>query len=782
MKQRIVITLCFLVLTAGNALAAEQLVSFKFFHKPILSTAPGQPLTVSATIDPANEVAYASVLYKSPSDKYFRAVFLKRVSGDMFVGTIPAVDIIPPKMQYYITVIDTDGQPHLLFMGPNNPQNVDIGEVNIKSAEESAALEQELALFSSEDIVYSAAKHKQKITQAPAAISVLTANDIKYSTGWSLSDALRTVPGMDVSFINPAYPIFNERGYGTEENNLMLVLVNGRVLNNTFYGPPFIESLPIPLDDIERIEIIRGASSSLYGADAVTGIISITTKKPAATPTFTIGATSGLVTEEPAKFFSTIDTYVEAQGQTGTTGFITAIGYKEGTDFETPDHNAALLPKAWLYVDHAYSDDLKVSLEGGWDRPQFQLYTLLQNLWAYAEETYLKPTVEYKNLKISAYWFRFNVNVPLFITPFNTQIPLLSSNLSGTTNTYNLDVQYNLPEIPYNKVIVGLNTVYNTYSFAQLESSYNGTDLTKELLYGGFIHDEVGPFYDFLLTLDGRYDHFSITPAGLSYRANLAYSLTPDQTLRVSYGTAFRKPIYVEAQFLPKVSPSFTLPIQGTLIGNPNLSNELMHTSELGYIGQWGTHVRTELTVYYQELYNLIYFYTNLSSSSQFLFLNSNARYVSHGGDASIEYEPIKEVKTYVNYSYLDREDNLTGSVGNYTTQDFNAGARYALTGNFFVNVDGHYVSARTAHISDPSTLYTNVIVQMPAYTIVNAKAGYTVLPNTFEIGAYVFNIFNDMHHEYPYLTLYNSSLTQGSTFGGEDIGRMLLLYANIYF
>jgi hypothetical protein len=89
-------------------------------------------LYVSATIDPADKVAYASLLYKSPSDKFYKAIFLKRSSGDTFSGAIPSVDVKPPKILYYISVVDTNGQYHLLFMGPRNPQIVDIGEVNVK--------------------------------------------------------------------------------------------------------------------------------------------------------------------------------------------------------------------------------------------------------------------------------------------------------------------------------------------------------------------------------------------------------------------------------------------------------------------------------------------------------------------------------------------------------------------------------------------------------------------------------------------------------------------------
>ncbi len=780
MKRGTILSMLIVVSMAVKPAAAQPILSFKFFHKPILTATPGEQLEVHATIDPASQVAYASLLYKSPADSFYKAVFLKRMAGDTFIGTIPGGDVNPPKLMYYITVVDKNGQSHLLFMGPNNPQIVDVGQVSVQSAEETAAMEQELALFSSEDVVYSAAKHKQKITQAPAAISVITANDIKYGAGLSLSDVFRTVPGMDVEYINPAYPIFNERGYGTEKNNRMLVLLNGRVLNNTLFGPTFIEDLPVPLSEIGRIEIIRGASSSLYGADAVTGIISITTKQPKGKPTFIAEGIGGLTTEKPATFFGNYDTSVIAQGATGSTGFIASAGYKHLADFSDPSKTALNLPRAWLYVDHDFTKNLKTSFEAGWDRPDFELFTDLNVFNAQFEENYLKADVDYKGLKADVYWNRFYTMIPMTVSFLGAPLSLFPSNFSGTTNSYNLDLQYNLPKIPYNKLIVGANTNYNAYDYPLLLTHYNSIDLSREFIYGGFIHDGIGQLANFVLTLDGRYDHFSVTQPGVSYRANLSYSITPNQTVLVSYGTAFRKPIYFEAQFMPVTNP---LPgiISPPILGNPYLRNEQIRSTEFGYIGQWGAHVRTEFTAYYQELLNMINF-SLLYNPMRILFLNSSARYVAHGGEAGIEYEPIEQIKTFANYSYILREDSMLSSVGNYSTEKFNIGARYALTHRFFINVDGDYVSAKVAELTNPAAAYATDVMTLPSYFIVNAKAGYTIVRNRLEIGAYVFNMFNDIHHEFPYINIPSASLLQTTTFGGEAIGRMLMVYANIDF
>lgn len=217
----------------------------------------------------------------------------------------------------------------------------------------------------------------------------------------------------------------------------------------------------------------------------------------------------------------------------------------------------------------------------------------------------------------------------------------------------------------------------------------------------------------------------------------------------------------------------FHKPILTATHGNPLV--------EFGYVEEWRKHVRTEIILYYDELYDLIYFYTSLSSFSQFQFTNSAKRYVSHGGEFNIEYEPIKAIKTFANYSFLQREDNLTGSVGNYTTQDFNIGIWYSLTDKFFSSIQSAYTSARTTHIANPYILYTSTVVQLPAYFIVNTKIGYTLIPHRFELGFLGFNLFNDIHHKYLYVYQSNNTLTQSTVFGEETIGRMLLFYKNIY-
>ena len=171
-----------------------------------------------------------------------------------------------------------------------------------------------------------------------------------------------------------------------------------------------------------------------------------------------------------------------------------------------------------------------------------------------------------------------------------------------------------------------------------------------------------------------------------------------------------------------------------------------------------------------------------LSNPMRLLFLNAAPRYVAHGGEAGIEYEPIQQIKTFANYSYILREDSIGSSVGNYSTEKFNIGARYALAHRFFINVDGDYVSAKVASLTNPAQAYATDVMTLPSYFIVNTKAGYTLIENRLEIGAYVFNLFNDVHHEFPYIETSNASLTQTNTFGGEAIGRMLMVYVNIYF
>src|SRR5262245_34482925 len=129
-------------------------------------------------------------------------------------------------------------------------------------------------------IVEAASKYKQKTTEAPSSVTIITSDEIKKQGYRTLADLLRNVPGLYVSY-DRLYSFLGIRGFNLGDyNNRVLLLVNGHRINNSlsdgaFIGTEFI----LDVDLIDRVEIIRGPGSSLYGANAFFGVINVITRK-----------------------------------------------------------------------------------------------------------------------------------------------------------------------------------------------------------------------------------------------------------------------------------------------------------------------------------------------------------------------------------------------------------------------------------------------------------------------------------------------------------------------
>jgi iron complex outermembrane receptor protein len=159
-----------------------------------------------------------------------------------------------------------------------------------------------LTAMSMEDLmnveVTSASKKEQKLSRVAAAIFVITQEDIRRSGATSIEDALRMVPGLDVAQINGSTWAIGARGFNQQLSNKLLVMVDGRIVYTEAFGGVYWDTVDVPLEDIDRIEVIRGPGGSIWGANAVNGVISIFTKRTADTPGGLVEAAGGSIVQE----------------------------------------------------------------------------------------------------------------------------------------------------------------------------------------------------------------------------------------------------------------------------------------------------------------------------------------------------------------------------------------------------------------------------------------------------------------------------------------------------
>jgi iron complex outermembrane receptor protein len=130
-------------------------------------------------------------------------------------------------------------------------------------------------------VVVTATRRAQRVTSVPYAMSVITAEDIRRSGARSIPDALRLVPGVDVADLTYGNAAVSPRGFHGFLSRSVLVLVDGRQVFDTLFGGTLWGHWPFQLEDIERIEVIRGPAGVTWGAIAVNGVINIITKDPA---------------------------------------------------------------------------------------------------------------------------------------------------------------------------------------------------------------------------------------------------------------------------------------------------------------------------------------------------------------------------------------------------------------------------------------------------------------------------------------------------------------------
>jgi iron complex outermembrane receptor protein len=132
--------------------------------------------------------------------------------------------------------------------------------------------------------VTSVSKKEQKLSQVAAALFVITQEDIRRSGALNIPDLLRMVPGLDVAQINANTWAISARGFNFQFANKLLVLIDGRAVYTPQFAGVNWDTQDVPLEDIDRIEVICGPGGTVWGANAVNGVINVTTKKAAETP------------------------------------------------------------------------------------------------------------------------------------------------------------------------------------------------------------------------------------------------------------------------------------------------------------------------------------------------------------------------------------------------------------------------------------------------------------------------------------------------------------------
>ncbi len=457
--------------------------------------------------------------------------------------------------------------------------------------------------FADRDQVSLPSRRVQDIGESPSAITVITREDIETSGASTLPDLLRMVPGMEVVTTSPYGLSLNSRGFWTEEGFYYLVLLDGREVNNSTDGHAVWAALPVSLHDVQRVEIIRGPGSSLYGANALAGVIQITTRPIPDRARADVHATLGELG------FSTLE--ATAAFRVGPLGLSLDGGVNLAGHFDDPTTRGKRGWKLRPVLELPLDSWLKLRLEGDFSGTE-GTYSMGGPGGVEQELGFrtVRLSAETSSVKAQLYWTLTRYDRVAMLTPL-----LYAGFDLGRMHPFEIDiytlhgsVQWSLPElVPWWLTIVGLDARGNWYDSPSLVDgeTYADPDSPRYLetglsftnwWLGPYLHTELRPLSWLTLTGSLRFDYSSTSENALSPQLATVFRLNKDHTLRLGVSQAFRKPTFLERHGHLAIDLSPGAPFTqaqrtqlhesaARLFGNPGVRNEKLTSLELGYRG-----------------------------------------------------------------------------------------------------------------------------------------------------------------------------------------------------
>lgn len=617
--------------------------------------------------------------------------------------------------------------------------------------------------FEEEAEVVTAARRPTPVSQAPATTYVVQGDDIRGSGAQTLWDALRSVPGVDVMSTRAMSGEVSVRGLNRPLSNRTLILVDGRTVLQGFFDVVLWEEIPVTFDEIDRVEVVEGPASALYGPNAIAGVINIITKSPE--------AMEGTLASYARGNRSTNFGSVVHAGVFGGTGFKVAADWRKSDEFEQ-DRLASEVARGSALVSHRFASGDRIWASGGLNAIDTRVTTGTTGAARNEGHTsYLRADYEGRSIRVRGFWNRGRTD----LREFNA---LSEPNLHYDTYEVSLDRAFKMGD--RNRVVVGAGYRRNT-----IESRVFGPGLRTQNLWSLFFESEHQPSDRVRAVLSARLDRHPFTDLVLSPRGSIIFDHGPRSSFRVSGGTSFRNPTLLENY----INLSQTLPNAGDIVPNPPfetiafqvLGNEALDPERLlfveaAHLGRVGSRLRTSLAMFHYRLRDLISGSTSSALGAAgpvttTTFVNRGETR-AWGFEAGVETVLTSSISGFANYAHLDFSgeiDPLAPREGG-PAHKINAGVRVRHEG-LEVHLTGHYVS-ETSWIASPPVAETVVYAPLPDYLLVNAggtfafSGRWTGLKATVSVS----NLTNDEHYEIPGAI---NAMLPG--LGGEKIGARYL-------
>jgi len=463
--------------------------------------------------------------------------------------------------------------------------------------------------------VTSASKKEQKLSQVAAAIFVITQEDIRRSGARNIPDLLRMVPGLDVAQVNGNTWAVSARGFNLQNANKLLVLEDGRAVYTPTFGGVYWDTFDVPLDDIERIEVIRGPGGTVWGANAVNGVINVITKKAADTRGWLVTGGGGTVTQALGE--------VRYGGQVNPD-----TDYRVFAKYENTDHllapNGQEASDGWHLLHGGFRADTTlgakdtVTTEGdvyaGSSGAMVSVFSANP-----PQNTTMSALSPLSGGDFMGQWnhrfsSRYELTVQSYFDRYSRNGPLVREAL----NTADVQVQNHVAIGTRQDLMFGAEYRHCWDQTSGVAGFYFQPANLRDGLASMFIQDEIRLKPErWTLYVGTKLENSFFTDYELQPSARLAWTPGKTRTVWTAISRANRTP----TRYDTGLNSVEALPGgQGISVfsGNPKVKSELVTAYELGYRAQPGRRFSVDVATFYND-------YTNLESlETQTPFLDTN--------------------------------------------------------------------------------------------------------------------------------------------------------------
>jgi iron complex outermembrane receptor protein len=540
--------------------------------------------------------------------------------------------------------------------------------------ETSSSLDMDLSSLLDLDVT-SVSKVSEPLSKAAAAVYVITHDELKHRGITSIPEALKNVPGLHVVQLDNHKWAISSRGFNGRYNNKMLVLIDGRIQYSPEYSGVYWETTDTLIQDIERIEIIRGPAAALWGLNAVNGVINITTKHSMET----VGGYAEIGTGSDEQFAgfrygaqlsdrTAIRGYAKGRAVDGATPHLE----EQST---TIQNQIRLLGADNDYWQQQIGGRLDTALDTSSDLTlSFDAYDIKgEDGLVNGAQVYIPETAKSRGWNLLAHYGKaLSTRSEIDITSYFDFAARDDKFLSFSRDTFNFELKHHFTTAKHN-LLTGIEYRYVSNNLSlndQVISTPNPDENTQ--LYSLFISDQWTLLTDKLwLTMAGRLDKHNYVDTEFQPSLRLSWKASSSQTLWTALSRAVRLPAQIErynsvslgvADGSTALNP-LPFPVALSTVSNPDYDVEEVKSIEIGHRIELSPNMTVDSTIFYNDYEDLRSFTLASSnlvmppalSSLAFQFDNEGAGH-NHGFETNINWRANPRLRFELNYSYLSGE------------------------------------------------------------------------------------------------------------------------------